>query len=59
MNELLDIAERLERICSLKGTLGYDSEDVVELIIEYAKILRETADEIEQKFVLDQGVENG
>lgn len=59
MNELLTIAERLERIVSLKGTLGYDSADVVELVAEYAKMLREQADEIERNFVLDQGVQDG
>jgi len=59
MNELLTIAERLERIVSLKGTLGYDSADVVELVSEYAKMLREQADEIERNFVLDQGVQDG
>lgn len=58
MNELLTIAERLERIVSLKGTLGYDSADVVELVAEYAKMLREQADEIERNFVLDQGVQD-
>lgn len=59
MNELLTIAERLERIVSLKGTLGYDSADVVELVAEYAKMLREQADEIERNFVIDQGVQDG
>lgn len=59
MNELLTIAERLERIVSLKGTLGYDSADVVELVSEYAKMLREQADEIERNFVMDQGVQDG
>jgi len=59
MNDLLVIAERLERIVSLKGTLGYDSADVVELVFEYAKMLREQADEIERNFVLDQGVQDG
>ena len=59
MNDLLVIAERLERIVSLKGTLGYDSADVVELVAEYAKMLREQADEIERNFVLDQGVQDG
>ena len=54
MNELLTIAERLERIVSLKGTLGYDSADVVELVLEYAKMLREQADEHERQFVLEQ-----
>lgn len=58
MNDLLVIAERLERIVSLKGTLGYDSADVVELVFEYAKMLREQADEIERNFVLDQGVQD-
>ena len=58
MNELLTIAERLERIVSLKGTLGYDSADVVELVAEYAKMLREQADEMERNFVLDQGVQD-
>jgi len=59
MNDLLVIAERLERIVSLKGTLGYDSADVVELVYEYAKMLREQADEIERNFVIDQGVQDG
>lgn len=59
MNDLLEIAERLERIVSLKGTLGYDSADVVELVHEYAKMLREQADEIERNFVIDQGVQDG
>jgi len=58
MNDLLVIAERLERIVSLKGTLGYDSADVVELVYEYAKMLREQADEIERNFVIDQGVQD-
>jgi len=58
MNDLLVIAERLERIVSLKGTLGYDSADVVELVYEYAKMLREQADEMERNFVLDQGVQD-
>lgn len=51
MNDLLTIAERLERIVSLKGTLGYDSADVVELVVEYAKMLREQADELEREMV--------
>lgn len=51
VNDLLTVAERLERICSLKGTLGYDSADVVELVTEYAKMLREQANEQEQLMV--------
>ena len=51
VNDLLSIAERLERILSLKGTMGYDSADVVELVYEYTKILREQANELECEMV--------
>ena len=57
INEILTIAERLERIISLKGTLGYDSGDVVELVSEYAKMLREKADELELEMVRYHSVE--
>jgi len=51
VNDLLTIAERLERILSLKGTMGYDSADVIELVHQYTKILREQADELEREMV--------
>ena len=51
VNELLTVAERLERIISLKGTLGYDSADVVEMVYQYAQILREQANELEREMV--------